>query len=96
MRRSICYCEPNYASAGESRTWKFIYTPSATLPKGTRLKFDLQSKGREIDWQIPSVNLKKAGPVRFLGQGEFFSGRGVAGDPGMFESFFDLFFFREL
>jgi hypothetical protein len=63
MRRSICYCEPNYALAGESRTWKFIYTPSATLPKGTRLKFDLQSKGREIDWQIPSVNLKKPGGV---------------------------------
>lgn len=63
MRRSICYCEPNYALAGEARIWKFIYTPSATLPKGTRLKFDLQSKGREIDWQIPSVNLKKPGPV---------------------------------
>lgn len=61
MRRSICYCEPNYALAGEARTWKFIYTPSSTLPKGTRLKFDLQSKGREIDWQIPSIHLKKTG-----------------------------------
>lgn len=63
MRRSICYCEPNYALAGEIRTWKFIYTSSVNLPKGTKLKFDLQSKGREIDWQIPSINLKKAGPV---------------------------------
>lgn len=63
MRRSICYCEPNYALAGEAKTWKFIYTPSANLPKGTRLKFDLQTKGREIDWQIPSVNLKKTAPV---------------------------------
>lgn len=63
MRRSICYCEPNYALAGESRTWKFIYTLSVNLPKGTRFKFDLQSKGREIDWEIPSVNLKKGGPV---------------------------------
>lgn len=63
MRRSICYCEPNYALAGENKTWQFIYTPSVALPKGTRLKFDLQSKGREIDWQIPSVNLKKTGPV---------------------------------
>ncbi|WP_068466463.1 DUF3604 domain-containing protein [Candidatus Protochlamydia phocaeensis] len=63
MRRSICYCDPSYALAGEEKTWKFIYTPSATLPKGTRLKFDLQSRGREIDWQIPSVNLKKAGGV---------------------------------
>lgn len=63
MRRSICYCEPNCALAGESGTWKFIYTPSSNLPKGTRLKFDLQSKGREIDWQIPSVNLKKPGAL---------------------------------
>lgn len=61
MRRSICYCEPNYALAGESNTWKFIYTPSTTLPKGTKLKFDLQSKGREIDWHIPTANLKKNG-----------------------------------
>ncbi len=63
MRRSICYCDPTFASAGEARTWKFIYTPSVTLPKGARIKFDLQSKGREIDWQIPSVNLKKPGGV---------------------------------
>lgn len=66
MRRCICYCEPTYALAGETRTWKFIYTPSVTLPKGTRLKFDLQSKGREIDWEIPSVNLKKAEPVIYI------------------------------
>lgn len=60
MARSICYCEPNMAYAGELNTWHFIYTPSAALPKGTKLKFDLQSKGREIDWQIPSVNMKKS------------------------------------
>lgn len=59
MRRSICYCEPAHALAGELKTWKFIYTPSVNLPKGTRLKFDLQSKGREIDWEIPTTNLKK-------------------------------------
>lgn len=59
MRRSICYSEPSHALAGEIRTWKFIYTPSANLPKGTRLKFDLQSKGREIDWETPTTNLKK-------------------------------------
>ncbi len=63
MRRSICYCDPNYALAGEIRTWKFIYTSSVALPKGTRLKFDLQSKGREIDWQLPTVNLKKSAGV---------------------------------
>lgn len=58
MRRSICYCEPSHALAGEARTWKFIYTPSVSLPKGTILRFDVQSKGREIDWEIPSSNLK--------------------------------------
>lgn len=59
MRRSICYCEPAQALAGEVCTWKFIYTTSSALPKGTRLKFDMQSKGRDIDWQIPTSNLKK-------------------------------------
>lgn len=60
MRRSICYCEPSTASAGEVNAWHFVYTPSIDLPKGAKLKFDLQSKGREIDWEIPSANLKKS------------------------------------
>lgn len=60
MRRAICYCEPAIATAGELDTWRFIYTPATNLPKGTKLKFDLQSKGREIDWQLPNTNLKKA------------------------------------
>ena len=59
MRRSICYCEPSLASAGEINTWHFVYTSSTDLPKGAKLKFDLQSKGRDIDWEIPSANLKK-------------------------------------
>ena len=59
MRRSICYCEPNVALAGEPSTWKFIYTTAAHLPKGTKLRFDLSSKGRPLDWQIPSTNLKE-------------------------------------
>lgn len=59
MRRSICFCEPTIALAGEVSTWKFSYTTAATLPKGTRLKFDLNSKGREIDWEVPQVNLKE-------------------------------------
>jgi hypothetical protein len=58
MRRSICYCEPSLALAGEISTWKFSYTTATSLPKGTRLKFDLLSRGRELDWQTPSVNLK--------------------------------------
>lgn len=61
MRRSICYCEPSLASAGEINTWHFIYTPSTDLPKGAKLKFDLQSQGRDIDWEIPTADLKKTG-----------------------------------
>lgn len=63
MRRSICVCEPSFALAGEEKNWHFTYTPSTNLPKGTRLKFDIQSKGREIDWEIPSTNLKNNGGV---------------------------------
>lgn len=59
MRRSICYCEPSTAEAGETRNWKFAYTPALNLPKGTRLKFDMLSKGRDIDWEVPSANVKK-------------------------------------
>lgn len=66
MRRSICYCEPSLVSAGESNTWKFVYTPSIDLKKGARLKFDLLSKGREIDWELPIANLKKDGNLIFL------------------------------
>ena len=65
MRRSICYCEPNQALAGETNTWKFIYTTANALPKGTRFRFDLQTKGRDIDWEIPSANLKESSNVIF-------------------------------
>lgn len=63
MRRSICSCEPSHAYAGQINTWRFIYTPSSSLPKGTKLKFDLQSKGRSIDWETPSSALKKTGGI---------------------------------
>lgn len=59
MRRSICFCEPNLAYAGNVSTWKFCYTPSTNLPKGAKLRFDLLSKGREADWELPQVNLKE-------------------------------------
>lgn len=59
MRRSICYCEPSQARAGERNTWSFVHTPSINLPKGTVLRFDILSDGREIDWEIPTANLKK-------------------------------------
>jgi hypothetical protein len=58
MRRSICYIEPNFARAGSVGLWKFIYTTSQDLPKGTTIKFDLLSEGRSFDWQIPSPNQK--------------------------------------
>ncbi len=66
MRRSICYTEPKVATAGERNTWQFIYTTAVTLPKGTRLKFDLNSKGRGIDWELPDINLKTGTNVIFL------------------------------
>ena len=66
MRRSICYCEPNYALAGEVNTWKFVYTTASNLPKGTVLRFDMLSNGRDIDWEVPTVNMKKAGNVIYL------------------------------
>lgn len=59
MRRSICYCEPSAALAGETSNWKFIYTTANHLPKGTKLRFDLGSKGRTIDWQIPQTSVKE-------------------------------------
>ncbi|MEM1283122.1 MAG: DUF3604 domain-containing protein, partial [Chlamydiota bacterium] len=66
MRRSICYCDPNYALAGEVNTWKFIYTTANPLPKGTLLKFDPKSDGRPIDWEIPDANSKKTSNTIYL------------------------------
>lgn len=59
MRRSICFCEPNAALAGDPANWKFVYTTASHLPKGAKLRFDLDSKGRPIDWQIPETNIKE-------------------------------------
>lgn len=58
MRRSISATEPSHARAGELGTWRFTYTTAVALPKGAKFKFDIQSKGRSIDWQTPEVNLK--------------------------------------
>jgi hypothetical protein len=63
MRRSLCLCEPHVAFAGQEDTWKFIYTTATTVRKGAKLKFDLLTKGRDIDWDIPSVSPKKKGNV---------------------------------
>lgn len=66
MRRSICYTEPTQALAGERNTWTFLYTPSTPLPKGTLVRFDLACKGRSIDWEIPSSNLKEKGNLIWM------------------------------
>ena len=63
MRRSICVCEPNFAYAGHCYNWKFVYTTAQNLKKGSKLLFDLISNGRDIDWELPSVNLKKCSNV---------------------------------
>lgn len=63
MRRSICLTEPTSTRAGEVDTWKFHYTTATSLPKGAKLKFDIQSMGREMDWQTPSTNLKEKSNV---------------------------------
>ncbi len=59
MRRSICYTEPKYALAGHTGNWKFHYQVASSLPKGTLLKFDLLSRGRDIDWAIPTPGARK-------------------------------------
>lgn len=58
MRRSICLSEPSVALAGQTKTWKFSYTPSTPLPKGTKLKFDMLLQNRPTDWIMPEVTSK--------------------------------------
>ncbi|MEX0961557.1 MAG: DUF3604 domain-containing protein [Simkaniaceae bacterium] len=58
MRRSLCLTEPKFVRVGTIGTCKFLYTPSTNLPAKTLLKFDILSKGREIDWQHPQTNPK--------------------------------------
>jgi hypothetical protein len=63
MRRSICQCEPKIAYAGSVKTWKFIYTSATNLPKGTNLKFGLDSEGKPTDWEIPTVGKDKSNMI---------------------------------
>ncbi len=79
MRRSICYFEPSSILAGETSTWKFVYTPAISLPKGTLLKFDINSKGRSIDWQTPEVGPKAQSNVIYavLENGKVIQARAV-------------------
>lgn len=66
MRRSICYCEPSSVRAGLVGTFRFIYTTAQNLPKGTKVRFDLQSLGREVDWEIPSATQKEGTNTIYL------------------------------
>lgn len=66
MRRSICLSDPISARAGQIATWKFEFTTATALPKGAKLKFDIQSKGRGIDWQMPQVDLKEKENVIYM------------------------------
>lgn len=59
-KRAIIYCEPKYALAGQCTTWRFIYQAGESLPAGARLKFDLRSPGRDIDWEPPVTSLRAA------------------------------------
>lgn len=58
MRRSICVCEPMSCFAGEVGNFSFTYTPAVNLPKGAKLRFDLATHGRPIDWEHPQTNPK--------------------------------------
>jgi hypothetical protein len=58
MRRSICVCEPTGCCAGETGNFIFTYTPAVNLPKGAKLRFDLATSGRPIDWEFPQTNPK--------------------------------------
>jgi hypothetical protein len=66
MRRSILTCDPSVAIAGQEKTWCFKYTTAQNLAKGTKVLFDLNSKGRSIDWEIPTTHLKEKRNVIYL------------------------------
>lgn len=66
MRRSISVCEPAFCLAGQMFTWQFHHTPATTLPKGSRLRLDLLNRGRDIDWMLPSTELKRSSSTIYL------------------------------
>ncbi len=63
MRRSLALSEPQAVRAGDMGTWKFHFSTASPLPKGAKLKFDLQSRGRDIDWEIPTSDLSSPANV---------------------------------
>ncbi|NGX28566.1 MAG: hypothetical protein K940chlam1_00748 [Candidatus Anoxychlamydiales bacterium] len=59
MRRSICTTDPHFAIAGQRKTWKFLYTPAISIPKNSKLTFEIKSDQRPIDWELPQTDIKK-------------------------------------
>ena len=59
MRRSICTTDPHFAIAGQRKTWKFLYTPANSIPKNSKLTFEIKSDQRPIDWELPQTDIKK-------------------------------------
>lgn len=66
MRRSINVSKPSFCYAGQMQTWHFNHTSAVDLPKGTRLRFDLLTYGRSIDWSLPKADLSKGGDRIYL------------------------------
>lgn len=66
MRRSICSAKPSVALAGQTGIWRFIYTPSTNLPAKTLLKFDINSTGSDIEWEIPQTNARSKNNLIWL------------------------------
>lgn len=82
MRRSLCVTEPAYCTAAHVGNYNFIYTTSTPLPKGTKLKFDMLSKGRVIDWQTPTSDPKAKENLIWMevnGEGPYYA-KEVAGE----------------
>lgn len=66
MPRSVSYCEPKSALAGDIGHFKFIHITGNALPAKTKLRFDMDTFGRPCDWQIPQTNPKKQAQLIYL------------------------------
>lgn len=80
MRRSLSYCDPNTCYAGDEGAWTFNFAPATALGKGTRLRFDMNSFAREIDWQIPQTNSERENAIfALMPNGQRIIPKGVKG-----------------
>ncbi|MBS3903108.1 MAG: hypothetical protein KGZ30_01895 [Anaplasmataceae bacterium] len=92
MRRSICSTESSFSYAGETSTWKFLYTTASPLPKGTKLRFDLLSLGRDSDWEIPQTDVKDKKNLIWgvLPNGKSIEAKSLAMDTDYSQAIFDF------